>query len=329
MAVALLSGGAEADPVADFYENKTVVIVSAGQAGGAHGLYTQIIANHIKKHIPGNPTVVIKHMAGAGGNLAMNYLYNVAPKDGTHIGVPLQDLIFNARIGVAAVKYDATKAHYLGGVDVTRTTISVMKVAGVSTIEEAKHKDVLMGASGKSGSQYTAPVVLNSLLGTKFKIVLGYDGIASVHLAMARGEVHGSAASWAAIADTKADWVEKGLIANLMTVALEREPRLPDVPAITEMLSAADDLALTRLLAGSDALGRAWVAMGDIPADRLAALRAAYAATMADPAFKAEIAQRKMWMEPIAWQKQQALAQQILATPDATVARLKTMLGLD
>ena len=150
-AAAAWSVPAAADPVADFYRGKTIVVVSAGEVGGAHGAYAQLIAPHIKTHIPGNPNVVIQYMVGAGGNLAMNYLHNVAPKDGTYIGVPLQDLIVNARIGVAAVKYDPAAAHYLGGADVTRTTVTVMKASGVASLEDARRKEVLMGASGKSG----------------------------------------------------------------------------------------------------------------------------------------------------------------------------------
>src|SRR5882672_9432774 len=145
---------AQADAVADFYKDKTVTLFSAGEAGGAHGTYAQLITAHIKRHIPGNPNVVIQYMLGAGGNQAPNYLYNVAPKDGTVIGLPLQDLIVNARIGVQAVKYDPAVVHYLGGADVTRTTVSVMKASGILTLEDAKRKEVLMGATGKSGQTY-------------------------------------------------------------------------------------------------------------------------------------------------------------------------------
>ena len=115
---------AQADSVADFYRGKTVTLISAGGAGGAHGTYAQLLVAHFRNHIPGHPNVIIQYMLGAGGNVAANYLYNVAPKDGTAIGLPLQDLIFNARIGVKAVKYDASKAHYLGGADITRTTVA-------------------------------------------------------------------------------------------------------------------------------------------------------------------------------------------------------------
>src|SRR5215217_1217867 len=157
---------AQADAVADFYKDKTITLISAGEAGGAHGTYAQAITAHIKKHIPGNPNVIIQYMLGAGGNQAANYLYNVAPKDGTAIGLPLQDLIFNARIGVQAVKYDAARTYYLGGADVTRTTVSVMKASGILTLDDARQKEVLMGSTGKSGQTYIIPVVLNAMLGT-------------------------------------------------------------------------------------------------------------------------------------------------------------------
>ena len=318
-----------ADPVADFYRGRTLTVVSAGEAGGAHGTYAQVITAHIRRHIPGTPGVVIQHMVGAGGNLAANYLYNVAPKDGSVIGVPLQDLIVNARLGVSAVKYDATKAHYLGGADVTRTTVTVMKSSGVTSLDEARRREVLIGASGKSGQNYTIPVVLNAVIGTRFRIVTGYPGINVIHLAMDRGEVHGSAASWAVIASTRREWIEGKRITNLVTIGSERDPQIPDVPALGELATGEGDRVLIGLMAAPAALGRAWVAFGDIPTERLAALRAAFAATLADPQFKAEAAARGLGLEPVTWQAQQALAGQILATPDATVARLKRILELD
>jgi tripartite-type tricarboxylate transporter receptor subunit TctC len=329
-AVAIVwSAPAAADPVADFYRGKTIIVVSGGEVGGAHGVYAQLIVPHIKKYIPGNPNVVIQYMGGAGGNLAMNYLYNIAPKDGTYIGVPLQDLIVNARIAVAAVKYDAAAAHYLGGADVTRTTVTVMKASGVHSLDDARHKEVLMGASGKSGQNYIIPTVLNAVLGTKFRVVTGYPGITAINLAMERGEVQGHAVSWPVIAGTKKDWIERGLVTSLVTIAMEREPELPDVPALAELVTADEDRTLIRLLTAPAALGRAWVAFGDIPSDRLAALREAWSKAMADPALRTEAAARGLSIRPVSWQAQQDIAQQILATPNAVVARLKGILGLE
>jgi tripartite-type tricarboxylate transporter receptor subunit TctC len=269
----------------------------------------------------------MQYMTGAGGNKAMNYLFNAVTSDGIHIGVPLQDLIFNARIGVTAVKYDPAKTQYLGGVDSTRTTVSVMKASGVTTLEEAKRREVIMGTGGKSGQTYVVPLVLNALLGTKFRVVSGYRALGPIHIAMERGEVHGRAASWQSIAGPKRDWVEKGMVVNLLTVALEREPALPDVPALSELARSADDKALIRLMAGSAALGRAWVAFG-IPRDRVAALRNAYSSAIADPAFIANAKKRNLPVRPVRWQDQQTLTEEILATPETTVARLKTILGL-
>jgi hypothetical protein len=186
-----------------------------------------------------------------------------------------------------------------------------------------------MGASGKSGQTYIIPMTLNAVLGTKFKMVVGYRGINFIHLAMEKGEVQGTAASWPTIAATKRDWVEQGMINNLITVAMEREPDLPRVPALAELVTSNDDISLVRLLAGSAAHGRGWVAFGDIPADRLAALREAWVATMADPAFRADAKKRGLVLNPVSWQEQQKLADAILATPDATVARLKAILGLN
>jgi len=319
---------ARADAVADFYRDKTITVISAGGAGGAHGTYAQLLVQHFRRHVPGNPNVIIQYMLGAGGNVGANYLYNVAPKDGTAIGVPLQDLIFNARIGVSAVKYDAAKVEYLGGADVTRTTVTVMKSSGVLTLEDAKRKEVLMGSTGTSGQAYVIPVVLNAMLGTKFRPIVGYRDINLVHLAMEKGEVHGSAASWPTISAARRHWIERDLIANLVTVAMEREPELPKVPALAEVVTAADDRALIPLLAGSAAHGRAWVASSDVPKDRLAALRDAYAKTLRDPAFLADARKRSFTINPIGWQEQQKIARDILATPDAAVARLKKILGL-
>jgi tripartite-type tricarboxylate transporter receptor subunit TctC len=324
----LACGTAAADPVAEFYKNRTITVISAGEAGGAHGTYAQIISAHIRKHVPGNPNIIIQYMMGAGGNLSMNYLYNAAPKDGTAVGVPLQDLIFNARIGVTAVKYDASKAHYLGGADSTRTTVTVMKSSGVTTLEEAKRKEAVMGASGRSGQSYIIPVVLNALLGTKFKVVAGYLGINAINLAMERGEVQGHAVSWQVISSTRKSWIEKDLVASLVTIGLEREPELPNVPALAELVTSEEDNALIRLMAGSAALGRAWVAFGDIPKDRLAALRDAYAKTLADPDFKSELSKRGLPLNPVTWQVQQDLAGRILATPEPAVVRLKKILDL-
>ena len=318
---------AQADSVSDFYSGKTVTVVSSGGAGGSHGAYAQLITAHIKNFIPGNPNVIIQYLPGAGGNKAMNYLYNATRDDGTFIGVPLQDLMFNARIGVKGVKYDAGEAHYLGGADVPFVSVTVMKSSGIASLDDAKRKEVMMASAGKGGQTYMVPVLLNSLLGTKFKVISGYRGLGLMHLAMQNGEVHGRAATWASIVGTKKAWIKDGLVTNLITVTMKREPALPNVPALGELVTSNEDRSVVRLLTASAALGRAWVAFGDIPKDRLAALRDAYAKTLADPAFLADAAKRGLPLQPVSWQDQHKLAEEIVTTSDTTVARLKKVLG--
>ena len=317
-----------ADPVADFYKGRSVTVLSAGGAGGAHGLYAQIISTHIRRHIPGNPNVIIQFMPGAGGNTAMNYLQAVAPKDGTVIGLPLQDLVFNARIGVQEVKYDPAQIHYLGGADTTRTVLSIMRAANVATLEDATKREILVGTNGKSGQSYLVPMVLNGLLKTKFKPIIGYKDISDIHFAMERGEVQATAASWPTISNTKPDWIKNNLVANLVTIGLDRDPDLPQAPALTELATGAEDASLVELLCASAQHGRAWVAIGDIPKDRLAALRSAFAATMVDPEFRAEAARRNMAINPVSWEEQDQARLKILATPDSAVQRIKRILDL-
>ena len=327
-ATMVCSGPVQADAVADFYKGKTVTIVSAGSAGGAHGVYGQVISAHMQKYFPGKPTIIIQYMAGAGGNKAMSYLFNATTDNGTFLGIPLQDLIFNARIGMRAVKYDPKQAHFLGGADVTRTTVTVMKSSGVTTLEEAKQKEVLMAASGTAAQPYMIPIVLNNLLNTKFRVITGYRGINPMHLAMERGEVQGLAASWQSITTTKQDWIQKDLVANLITVAMEREPDLPQVPSLAELVSSEEDKSLIRLMAASSVHGRAWIAHGGIPEARLAALRKAYANTLADPAFQADAKKRDLPLRPVTWALQEERKRDIIETPDKTVQRLKSMLNI-
>ncbi len=290
--------------------------------------YAQLLVQHFRRHIPGNPNVVIQYMVGAGGNLAPNYLHNVAPKDGTVIGHPLQDLIFNARIGIAAVKYDASKVHYLGGADVTRTTVSVWKASGIHTLEDAKQREVLMGASGRSGQTYIIPVTLNAVLGTKFKPVVGYGGINLINLAMERGEVHGQAASWPTITATKREWVEQGPDRQ----SRDRGDGARARPAAGAGAGGAGEIG--RRLRADPAAGRPGGARPRL--DRLRRHSAGPARGAArglrQDHGRPRLSRRRQEAQSAgqsgAWQEQQKLAKQILATPDATVARLKGILGL-
>ncbi|MPY72460.1 MAG: hypothetical protein GEU92_20645, partial [Alphaproteobacteria bacterium] len=186
---AMVGGPAFGDAVADFYRGKEVRIVSSGGAGGGHGSYALVVSRHLGRHIPGQPTVVPQYMPGAGGAKAFNYVYNAAPKDGTVVGFFLQFVALNQAIGREGIKYDARKFNWVGSVTPITAVMSIWKSAPATTIEELKKVEIPTGATGRSSDSFITPTLMNTFLGTKFKIVTGYKGMAPIHRAMETGEV--------------------------------------------------------------------------------------------------------------------------------------------
>ena len=172
-ALAVISTGPRvaADPVADFYRGGTISVVLAGGPGAIHSIYTQLLAPFVRKHMPGNPSLVVNSMPGAGGIVAANFLYNVSPKDGTHIGALLPEMPMSSRLGTSGGRYDPRKFSYIAGADVTNSTITMMKSSGILSIADAREKVGVIAAGGPGSQTYITPVVVNAVLGTKFKVV--------------------------------------------------------------------------------------------------------------------------------------------------------------
>lgn len=325
---AAVAAPAAADAVADFYRDRTVTIIVAAGPGGNHSRYSLLLGPYLQKYMPGNPKFIIQNMGGAGGTKAANYLYNTAPKDGSYIGILLSDTPMASRLRAVGIKYNPKHFQYLGGADYTRSLITVMKSAGVSTIEEAKKKEVIFGSTGKGSQTYTIPTVVNALLGTKFKVITGYRGMNGVDAAVDKGEVQARAGVYASIVAIRPHWVEKGLITHLGVADLEPNPNAPGVPLLIDMAKNEDDKAVMRLIFGSGVLGRAWLAPPGVPADRLAALRGAFRTALGDPEAAAAAKARKMSWNPQPWQKLQAAATRIADTDDKVVADARRALGL-
>ena len=332
-ALALLAGTAvmapvKADAVADFYRGRTVTIVVAAGPGGNHSRYSLLLGHYLQKYMPGNPKFIIQNRGGAGGTKAANYLYNSAPQDGTYIGILLSDTPMASRLRAVGVKYNPKHFQYLGGADYTRSLITVMKTAGVKTIDDVKRKQVIMGSTGKGSQTYTIPTTVNALLGTKFKVITGYRGMNGVDAAVDKGEVQGRAGVYASIIAIRPHWVEKGLVTHLAIADLEPNPSVPGVPLLIDMAKNEDDKAVMRLIFGSGVLGRAWLAPPGVPADRVAALRAAFEKTLNDPEAAAAAKKRRMSWNPQPWQKLQAAATRIADTSDKVIANARKALGL-
>lgn len=324
--VSLLPVQALADAVADFYRGKQVIIVVAAGPGGGHSKYSQFISPFLKKHMPGNPSFVIQNMGGAGGTKAANYLYNRAAQNGSAIGILLSDTPLASRLRTTGVKYIANKFRFLGGADEPRSAFVAFKAAGVKSILDVKNKPVIMGSTGKGSQTFILPTLANAMLGTKFKVITGYRGMGGIYLAMDRGEVQGFQASWSSIPLLRGEWVKQNKIVILATNALDPLPDYPEIPLLKDLAKDPKDKQIAELVGGNSIIGRAWLAPPGVPADRVAALRAAFVKSFNDPAAVVAAKKRKMEWHPVGWKKQQAHANRITAAGDALFKRMRQML---
>jgi tripartite-type tricarboxylate transporter receptor subunit TctC len=331
--LSILVASTDASPaqsdVAEFYRGKTVTVVNGGGSGGGSTVYTQIIAPLLQKHMPGNPTFVIQYMPGAGGARAANYVYSAAAKDGTVLGRPLQEVAFFSMLGAPGLQYDAARFQYIGGAYTARSTISVMKqFTPVRTIEDAKRTEVIVAAGGKASQPYMYPTLANALVGTKFKLVMGYPGTGAMNIAMERGEVHGRAGSWNSFRGSKPYWIEKDMLANLAVIGLDREPEIPNVPLLTEFITNPADRLLMEMVASSALFAHVWLAPPGVPADRVTALREAFAKTMNDPDLTAQMKQRGADFDYISWKQLHDSVEKQKKVDKKSIERLRAILDL-
>jgi len=324
----LMPASAPAETVAAFYADKTVTILIGGSPGGSHNFYSNLLQPYVKKYLAGHPAFIVKNMGGAGGTKAANYLYNAAPHDGSYIGILLADTPSAARLQATGIKYDPKQFQYLAGADRTVETLAVWKSSGVTTIEQARKKEVLIGASGKSSKTYIVPSVMNALLGTKFKIIVGYAGMTEIELAMEKGELQGRQGVWATMKSVHPDWIEKGRVAHLAVADLKPESDLPGAPLLVDLARNERDRKVLELISGNAMLGRCWLAPPGVPADRVAALRDAFWKALHDPEMLATAVKRNMPIRPIPWQELQARATQIADTDAAVVEYARALMGL-
>ncbi len=314
---------AQADPVADFYRGKTVNVLIGVGVGGEYDIQARLVARHIGKHIPGNPSVVPQNMTGAGGLRMTNYLYGVAPKDGTYIGMIANAFPALQAAGISGVQFDAAKLQWLGTIAPVVETIATWHTTGIKSIEAVRTRETVIGASARGAITFFYPALMNELLGTKFKIVTGYTGGNQINLAMERGEVEARNNTWSSWKATKAAWLKDKLI-NVIVQAGPKAPDL-DAPSVESMARNADDRQLIELVMSGTQLGRP-LTTNAAPPERVAALRAAFAATMKDPEFLAEAKALNFEVEPVLGEPMQRIVEKVLATPKPVTARAKGLL---
>jgi tripartite-type tricarboxylate transporter receptor subunit TctC len=326
LALATLAGASavHADPVAEFYRGKTISLLIGVGVGGEYDLQARLVARHIGKHIPGNPTVVPQNMTGAGGLKMANYLATVAARDGTFIGMLGNSFPALQAVGGQGVQFDAGKFHWLGTIAPVVETMAVWHTTGVKSIEDTRSREVIAGASGRGAITFIYPTMMNELLGTKFKIVTGYTGGNQINLAMERGEVQARNNTWSSWKATKRAWLDEGKIA----VIAQAGPRAPDLvaPSVESFARTPEERQLIELIVSGTQMGRPLATTADVPAERVAALRAAFDATMKDPEFRAEAAAMHFEVDPVSGVALQGVVEKVLATPKEIAARGKHLL---
>ena len=324
--IGLTSPAAAQQSVADFYRGKTVNLLIGVNVGGSYDRDARLVARHIGAHIPGNPTIVPQNMIGGGGIAMANYLQAIAPKDGTTIAMMPATLPMNQLSGMGGVRYDIAKFQWIGSVmPIAHSAFVTWAASGIRTIEDARRKAISAGASPKGSYVYTMAALLNEFIGTKFKIVAGYQGIATVYLAMERGEVDGLGVTWGEFSVERANLVREKKI-NVLVQSSPKAKDLPDVPTLDELAKNDADRGTINFLLSGNKLGRPLATPPGVPPERLAALRTAFEETTKDPRFLKDVENSKTEFGPMSGDTLQAAVNDILKTPPAWIERGKKIL---
>ena len=314
------------DDVAAFYRGKQLRMIVGSAVGGGYDLFARIVARHIVHHIPGSPTIIVQNQPAAGGVVMTNQLYGQGPKDGTVIGVPINGLP-TAPLLQSGTQFDPERLIWLGSTNREAYVAFVWHTVPVTRIAELTSKEVVVGAITPGTTMVDFPLLVNDVLGFKFKVVRGYQGTPQINLAIERGEVEGTGGlGWASVKAQTPHWISERKIKVLAQYGLKRYSELADVPTMLEFAkSDADRQAMTMLFARTE-YGRPYFLPPDVPVERVAALRRAFDATMKDPAFVAEAAKLHFDVDPLTGEQVQALVGQLAATPREVVARVRAAL---
>lgn len=320
---------AKADAVADFYKGKTVSIFVGVSPGGIYSTFAQFLAKHMKKHFPGNPEIIVKHMPGAGGQKVNNYVYNVAPKDGTALLTPNSSPVKNVVFKKGRPKYDPLKFNWLGAWGSTTNVLTLLKKHNppAKTFEEAKTKVSVLGAIGRTSSTFQLPTMYNNILGTKFKIIPGYRGGSPVRLAMEKGEIQGWAGQWTGMKLRKPEWIKGKMLYTLIQVGPEKHPDLPNTPLLLDMAKTPDQKTLFEIMSAT-ITDRAMAMPPGVAAERVAAVSKAYQATLRDKDFLADVSKRGFEVKPVSSEKITALVKKMMALPPEKAELFRGWLGL-
>ena len=314
------------EDVAAFYKGKTIRLVVGVGVGSGYDINARLLARHLGRHVPGSPTIIVQNQPGAGSLTMTNALYHAGPFDGTVIGASFNGMPTTPLLQPAGARFDPVKLNWLGSTNRETQVSYVWHAAPAQSLAEAAKIEVVMGAQAPGSTQYDYPMLANSLFGFKFKVITGYESTPKIHLAMERGEVHGTLANWSTLKAINYNWIAEQKIRMLAQWALKKHPDLAEVPLALDLAKSESDrqamlLALARL-----EYGRPFFLPPNTPVERVQALRRAFDATMKDAAYLAEAEKLKIDVDALNGAQVATLIEQVSRTPADTVARVRAAL---
>jgi tripartite-type tricarboxylate transporter receptor subunit TctC len=321
-AAACWPAGAHAQTVEEFYRGKSITMLVGSGAGGGYDTYARIFARHMSRHIPGNPAIIAKNMPAAAGLAAASTLYTTADKDGSTIAAFTNGAAMEPLFGNTSARYDAQKFNWLGSIGKLQNVCATWHQSPVKTIEAARAREVIVAAAGATSNTAIVPKALNALIGTKFKVIAGYDTGAGLTLSIERGEAEGICGlSWSTIKASRPHWIRDKLLNIIVQMGLQKLSDLPDVPSALDLVADPENRPVLELILIRQEAGRPFAAPPGVPAERIAALRRAFAATLDDGEFRADAHKAQLEIEPLTASEIETFLARAYGAPRTTVQK--------
>lgn len=322
--VAFATIPAHAEDVAQFYAGRQVSLIVGADAGGGYDAQGRLMARHLGRFLPGGPTFIVQNMPGAGSLQAANHLYNVAPRDGSVIALLQRGVLSSRFTNPTGARFDLAKFNWLGNLSTETGVVLAWHTSPFQTIQDVMKQEMLVGGTGATIDTETTPRLLNALIGTKFKVITGYRGTPDTTLAMERGELQGMGDwSWSNVKTRRPDYLRDNKVRVLLQVGAERIPDLPNVPMASDFVRNEDDRRVMELFLAQKAAARPIAAPPQVPAERVSALRDAFARMIADAEFARDAASQKLDIEPTNAEEIDKVIRLFATTPDSVGKRLK------
>ena len=323
----LLAKAQTQDHTNSYHGREIKVIVGTG-AGGGYDTYARLLTRHLGKHIPGSPNFIVQHMPGASGIKAVNFLYSVAHKDGATFATFNNSMPVYQAVNQPGIQFKTEELTWIGSMSKLVNVVAVWHTTGATTIEDAKRIEIIMGATGAGGTMAGYPTLLNNTLGTKFKVVTGYEGGNTINLAMERGEVQGRGnLSWSSMHSVKPDWLSENKIIPIVQIGPQKEKDLQHVPLLVELAQNDEQRQIFEFVSAVNAIERPFAGPPGVPKNRLDILRRGFDMTMKDPAFIDEAARQDIHLDPSSGEDVEKLILRLAAVPPAVVAKTQAAMG--